>query len=273
MKSQSSSLPKKGGVTWWLLWIVIAMGSFICSAVVWTWLLETFFGNIQGSVLTLLWVGAVFGSWLLTMIPVIRAKERYWNRLTSQDETSVTWWIGWMGLTIASFFVSTGFWTWWFARTGVSLRESGATAHWVFAVFGTWMLALLPLMVSMYRRVDRAYEKARLAREAKEAEPHLRKTVYVEPGRRNLRDPLISKLKQYPPTIKKGRQSGHLVHATLKDGRRFENIFVANRREILGIYGCENLPFDAEDIADLDLVPRESLPRFDESGWLRLDGR
>lgn len=273
MKNQTGSRTKpKGGVTWWFLWMAVAIGSFILSAIFWTWFISNFFGEIRGSPLTILWAGTVFGSWLLTMIPVIRAKERYWNRLSQEDETNVTWWIGWIALTIATFFVSAGFWTWFFARNGASIQAPGAARNWVFAVFGTWMVALVPMIVVMYQKVDRAYEKARLRREA--APPPARpKTVFLDDAKRTLADPLTQKLKRWPATIKKGRHAGHLVTAVLKDGRRFENIFVANRREVLGIYGYDTLPFEVREIADLEPVGLEQAPAFTEEGWLRLDGR
>ena len=267
---RTPSTQRKGGFFWWLLWIVIAIGSFVLSAVFWTWFLTTLFGEIQGTPRTVLWASAVFGSWLVTMIPIIRAKERYWNRLSQEDETSVTWWIGWIALTIATFFVSVGFWTWFFARGGSNIQAPGAAARWVFAVFGTWMIALLPLIVIMYQKVDRAYEKAR---EKRENPPARAKTVYIERSERLLGDPLIQKIKQLPPTLKKGRQSGHLVTAVLRDGRKFENVFIADHSEVLGIYGHQTLPFEIKEIIDLEPVPVENLPVFSEENWLRLDGR
>ncbi len=273
MGIQNTSSRKKGGFFWWLLWIVIAIGSFILSAVFWTWLLTTLTGEIKGTPLTILWAATVFGSWLLTMIPIIRAKERYWNRLSEEDETGVTWWIGWIALTIAAFFASVGFWTWFFAKGGTSIHAPGGAAKWVFAVFGTWVIALLPLIVVMYQKVDRAYERARERREnaaAGEAPPKP-KTLYIERSQRLLDKGLVQKLKKLPPTLKKAGQSGHLINAILKDGRKFENVFITGHSEVLGIYGHRNLPFEVSEIADLE--PVENLPVFSEENWLRLDGR
>lgn len=264
---------KKGGFYWWLLWIAVAIGSFVFSAIVWTWLIGNFVGEIKGTPLTILWTSAVFGSWLVTMIPIIRAKERYWNRLSREDETSVTWWIGWIALTIATFFVSVGFWTWFFSKSGGDIRAPGAAPRWVFAVFGTWMVALLPLFVVMYQKVDRAYENARLRREANEGQTPRPKSIFIDPAKRILEEPLAQKLRRMPATLKQGRQSGHLVTAVLRDGRRFENVFIANGRELLGIYGRNNLPFEAKEIADLEPTPLETAPAFVEENWLRLDGR
>jgi len=269
---------KKGGFAWWLLWIAIAVGSFIFSAMVWTWLIGTFFGEIKSTPLTILWTSAVFGSWLLTMIPIIRAKERYWNRMSQEDETNITWWIGWMALTITAFFASVGFWTWFYAREGVSLQTSGNTAKWVFSVFGTWMLALLPLIVIMYQKVDRAYEKARIRRESREEEAELTKprarTVFINSTQRTLEKTLSRRLREIPATLKRGKQVGHLVTAVLKDGRRVEHVFISNRSEVLGVYGQEKLTFTSEEISDFEPANLGALPGdFSEQTWLRLDGR
>jgi hypothetical protein len=191
--------------------------------------------------------------------------------LSQEDETNVTWWVGWMALTIAAFFVSVGFWSWFFAKQGGNIQDPGAAARWVFAVFGTWMLALLPLFIVMYQKVDRAYERARARREENQLPGP--KAIYIDPAKRMLQDSLAQKLKQWPATIKKGRQAGHLVTAVLKDGRRFENIFVANAREVLGIYGQTDLPFEVSEIADFEAVNLEKIPSFSEENWLRLDGR
>ncbi len=277
MNSQVSSLDqKKGGVAWWLLWIVIAIASFIFSAIVWTWVITNFFGEIKGTPLTILWASAVFGSWLITMIPIIRAKERYWNRLSTEDEAGVTWWIGWIALTIATFFAAAGFWTWFFAKEGGRIRDPGAAGRWIFAVFGTWMVALLPLMVVMYQKVERAYEKARIRREEreeKEAERPKARTVFIDPAKRALPDPLVQKLKKIPATLKRGGRTGHLVTAVLRDGRRFENVFISNLTEVLGIYGEDHLPFDAKEVVDLEPAALEKISDFSEKNWLRLDGR
>ena len=275
MKNQTTFPPPKpkGGFFWWLLWIVIAIGSFILSAVFWTWFLGNFFGEIEGTPQTILWAGAVFGSWLVTMIPIIRAKERYWNRMSRQDETHVTWWIGWIALTIATFFVSAGFWTWFLARGGKTIHETANARFWIFSVFGTWMIALVPLIVVMYQKVDRAYENARRQREQTEGKRPRPKTVWIDPAKRILEEPLKQKLKHLPVTLKSGGQRGHLVTAILKDGRRFSNVFVSNGQEVLGIYGCETLPFEVKEITDLELDNLEKTPAFTEEGWLRLDGR
>ena len=135
------------------------------------------------------------------------------------------------------------------------------------------MIALVPLIVVMYQKVDRAYENARRQREQTEGKRPRPKTVWIDPAKRILEEPLKQKLKHLPVTLKSGGQRGHLVTAILKDGRRFSNVFVSNGQEVLGIYGCETLPFEVKEITDLELDNLEKTPAFTEEGWLRLDGR
>ena len=59
----------------------------------------------------------------------------------------------------------------------------------------------------------------------------------------------------------------------LKGGRRVENVFILDRREVLGVYGVSRLDFNIADIEDVIAVPRSaSLPEFEAAHWLRLDG-
>ena len=275
MKYQPINLGnKKGGFFWWLLWIIIAITSFIFSATVWTWGLTRFFGKIEGTLYTIIWASAVFGTWLLTMIPIVRSKERYWNRLSEQDENNVTWWIGWMALTIATFFIAAGFWTWFFARGGGSIKDPGATGRWVFAVFGTWLIALVPLIITMYKKVDRAYEKAQKKKEMQAAGKQSNaRSIQVTYEKRALNPTLTEKLKDVPATLKRGALSGHLMAATLKDGRKFDHVYIANGKELLGVYGESELSFAASEIEDLQPVDLDKVPAFTEENWLRLDGK
>src|SRR5687768_2772555 len=78
---------------------------------------------------------------------------------------TVLWWIGWITLTIISFFISCYFWTGFIAKYVGSMDKPGVPIVWVTAVFGTWMVLLVPLIVIMYSKVDKAYEDARLKRE------------------------------------------------------------------------------------------------------------
>ncbi len=189
-----------------------------------------------------------------------------------QKDWTVLWWIGWILLTILSFFVSCWFWTGYLSRHAGTMDKPGMPMLWVGCVFGSWMVLLVPLIVLMYNKVDRAYEDARLSRE-KDGLEKMRsrlgvRAVMLKETDRRLDASLSQMLRRVPETIRQG----HLVTAVLKDGRRFENVFVLSRREILGIYDQTSAPFTARDIAKLEPADLDRLPAFEPSKWLRLDG-
>ncbi len=189
-----------------------------------------------------------------------------------KNSSTVWWWIGWIALTIASFFVSYNFWTGFIAKHVGSMDRPGVPILWVTAVFGSWMVLLVPLIIVMYNKVDRAYEDARIARESvqfqKAKEMFGFKSIFIDESQRKLKDELSAKLKRYPETIKRG----HLVTAILKDGESVPNVFVLDKKEILGIYGVNGMDFQVKDVVDIEPVPVEKIPDFKTEGWLRLDG-
>ena len=85
--------------------------------------------------------------------------------MNASKEHPVLWWIGWIALTIVAFFIPCYAWTKFFAMHAGTMDKPGMPALWVTAVFGTWMIFLVPLIIVMYNKVDRAYEDARNARE------------------------------------------------------------------------------------------------------------
>ena len=181
-----------------------------------------------------------------------------------KENQSVGWWIGWILLTIGSFFVAAFLWTPVIAKHVGSVRETRASIVWVVAVFGSWLVALIPLIIFMYRKVDKAYEDARIRREKMASRFQ---STFVEKSRRVLPGEISSKLKLWPETI----PGGHLVNAVLKDGRRIPNVFVSEGREILGIYNAKDLSFEGKDV--LDLEPADlSKAVFSAANWLRVDG-
>ena len=187
------------------------------------------------------------------------------QKSNSRGKQTVVWWVGWITLTIASFFAASAVWTPIIANRFGSVRETKPAVMWVIAVFGTWMVILLPLIIVMYQKVDKAYEDARIRRE-KNA---LRfRSIFVEKSKRLVPLPLRAKLRESPETIK----GGHLVTLLLKDGRRITNVFVASSEEILGIYDYTEMPFEAGDIADVEPAGENRLPSFSIPNWLRLDG-
>ncbi len=192
------------------------------------------------------------------------------------SNSTVAWWIGWILLTIGSFFIACYFWTWFIAEHVGNIKTGGVSVLWVTAVFGTWMIFLLPLIILMYNKVDKAYEDARIRREGlalkKAQEEKLGKnpgfrTQFVESSKRLLEDRLRKKIGKFPQAIR----GGQLVTAVLRDGRRVKNVFVADKKEILGVYGLEKFSFVADDIVDLEPTDLDKLPPFEPQHWLRLD--
>ena len=178
---------------------------------------------------------------------------------------TVLWWVLWITLTIASFFAASAVWTPVIARRFGSVRETRNSVIWIAAVFGTWMVFLVPLIVWMYRRVDKTYEDARIRREKA---AHRFRSVRVDPAKRGLPAPLAAKLADWPEAI----EGGHLVNVLLKDGRKIPNVYIFEKREILGIYDCTEMTFEAADILDLEPEDLVRLPQFSAANWLRLDG-
>ena len=192
--------------------------------------------------------------------------------MKKDNPSTVWWWLAWIGLTIGSFFVSCWFWTLFIARHVGTMQQPGAPILWVAAVFGSWMVLLVPLIVVMYRKVDKAYEDARIQREKtafQKAQGAFRiKSIFIENSKRALNKNLGQKLKSMPETIRRG----HLVTAVLRDGRQIENVFILNKKEVLGVYGLEALTFEISDIVDILPCDLDRLPNFKSENWLRLDG-
>jgi len=178
---------------------------------------------------------------------------------------TIFWWIGWIVLTILSFFAAAAIWTPLISRHFGSIRETKAAVLWVTAVFGTWMIILVPLIIVMYQKVDKTYEDARLRRER--AQNRFR-SISIEKSKRLLSPELSKKLEGLEETL----DGGHLVTASLKDGRKIDHVFIVNRREILGVYDASELTFEGKDIVTIEAASLNPAPRFLISNWLRLDG-
>jgi hypothetical protein len=177
-------------------------------------------------------------------------------------------WVVWIGLSIGSFFAAAALWTPIIAKYVGPVRESRAAVAWIGAVFGTWIVFLVPLIITMYSKVDKVYEDARLRRE--QAARRFR-SISIERSRRVLPSPVAQKISAWPETI----PGGHLVHLTLADGSRIPHVFVAQGsegKEILGIYGAKGFSFQAAEVRDAENTENETLPAFLAADWLRLDG-
>ena len=176
----------------------------------------------------------------------------------------ILWWVLWITATIVSFFIAVWFWTPVIASRFGSIHQSRTAVIWVAAVFGTWLLFLVPLIIMMYAKVDKVYEDARIAREKREQQF---RSLAVERARRALPASVAEKIRRWPETI----DGGHLVNLQLKQNRTIANAFVSNG-EILGLYDVPEMTFDAADVCDAEEVDWKSVPKFTPRAWLRLDG-
>jgi len=191
---------------------------------------------------------------------------------SKKSDQTVLWWLVWIALTILTFFVAYYFWTWFISAHVGDMHQKGVPMLWVALVFGTWMIFLIPLIILMYNKVDRAYEDARITREnvvggVRRAASGV-KFISIPESERLLNAAVAQKIKKIPWTIKRG----HLVTVTLKNGQRIDNVFVLDRQEVMGVYGYEEAPFRVEDIVDLTGIPEDYVPNFQTSRWLRFDG-
>lgn len=183
----------------------------------------------------------------------------------SKGVQTILWWIGWITLTIVSFFAAAAFWTPVIAHQLGSVRDSRNAILWIIAVFGTWMIFLVPLIIFMYQKVDKAYEDVRIRREQN---ANRFRSILVPEEKRLIPAVLSEKLATYPATV----NGGHLVNITLQNGIVISNVFISECREVLGIYDAREMTFDGNEIKDLELVNMQSPPLFLTTSWLRLDG-
>lgn len=197
-------------------------------------------------------------------MPKLFQKQNVKSEKKSGTQT-ILWWVVWIVLTIGSFFAAAAFWTPVIAKRFGTIHETRTAVIWISAVFGSWMIILLPLIIVMYQKVDKAYEDARIRRET--AAQRFR-SILVEKSKRVLSPELREKLKSWPETI----EGGHLLTVILKNGRRIPHVFVTACEEVLGIYDYSELPFEGPDIADIEPTDMSRLPAFFTANWLRLDG-
>lgn len=183
----------------------------------------------------------------------------------SNATQTILWWIIWITLTIASFFAAAAVWTPLIAQHLGPVRETRNAVIWVTAVFGTWMVFLVPMIIFMYSKVDKAYEDARIRREQN---ANRFRSILVPEEKRRIPAEMAQKLTALPPTI----DGGHLVNITLANGQMIPNVFIYECREVLGIYDARELTFEGKDIRDLEPVDMTAPPAFLASSWLRLDG-
>ena len=253
------------GFRFWLTWILWFAGSLTLAALVWTVALTGIFHRIEGPELTMVWAVAVFGSWFLLVVPFMRKKEQIWKRLNQDEERAADAWLAAMALFIGLLIVSSLGWSFVYRRSLGTFSTRGLNSDWAKAVFGTWIFLLLPFLVWMYRKADQIF-KAAVIRQ-KVTGPVFR-TLFVEKSKRLLPEKIAKTIQAVPPMLPKG----HVVTLRLKDGTQVPHVFVLNSCEILGVYDRQEWGFEARDVVAVE-VAGETLPAYEESKWLRLDGR
>ncbi len=248
------------GFWFWFRWIVWFAGSFVLSSVFWTALLSRLFGEIKGPELEITWSSAVFGSWFLLVIPFMRKKEQIWKRLNEDQERSVDAWFQGMCFLIAAEVASSLFWS---LRMREAIVLDGFNREWLKRVGGTWLVALIPVFIFMYRKADLIFLRAG---QRQNYDPgYQRAAVPLE--KRELSSEVSRQLKKIPETL----PHGHVVNMILKDGRKVPNVFIKYGREIAGIYDRQELGFESADIASVEPMNIREWPAAEESKWLRID--
>lgn len=253
------------GFRFWLGWIIKFAGTLTAFAVFWTVALTMLLGPIRSKEMVLTWSCAVFGCWFITVIPFMRKKERIWKRLNQDQEKSADAWLAGMNMIIGFLLVSLIVWSW-ILRDKVLTLRPGFEWVWIKAVFGSWLLAVMPVLVWMYRKADAIFKDAQ---KRQTAEGPKFQSKFIERSKRLLPQFLIEKLKSVEETLPRG----HVVDLILKDGRRIPHVFILDGREILGVYNLSAMDFNAEDAADVETIREINEFAYEESKWLRLDSR
>ncbi len=74
MPHTPSAKPAKSGsrtVFWWVLWIVLTIGSFFVASAFWTPIIAKHVGSVRETRASVLWVVSVFGTWLIFLMPLM----------------------------------------------------------------------------------------------------------------------------------------------------------------------------------------------------------
>lgn len=250
------------GFRFWLFWILGFAGSFLVSAAFWTWAASAWLGDLSQPEILLTWALSVFGCWFLILTPFMRKKEQIWKRINVDQGKAIDAWLLGMGIFIAVLIAAAFFWSW---KLRLKILETpGLDGLWLRNVIASWLVLTLPFLIFLYKKADQIF-KAAHARQTRLG-PQFQ-TRFLSRSERLLPSALIEKLKQIPETL----EEGHVIHLRLADGRTIPHVFIFRGHEILGIYDAAEMDFKTEEIADLK--PVETFSRYEESRWLRLDGR
>lgn len=254
------------GFRFWLLWILWFAAAFLIAVAIWTFALQSVFGSFRGPELTITWCVAVFGSWFLLLVPFMRKKEQIWKRLNQDQEKTLNVWLPAMTLFLLLLIASAFLWSFIFRSEISNPLKNQMHPAWAKAVFSTWLILLLPFLIWMYKKADVLYQAA-IARQTQRGPVF--KTVFIERSQRLLSDAVSKKLKQIAPTLNRG----HVVDVILKNGKKIPHVFILNHAEILGVYDQTHFEFIADDVVDIEPVLESRMIPYEESKWLRLDGR
>ena len=250
------------GFRFWLFWILGFAGAFLISAAFWTWAASAWLGDLSQPEILLTWALSVFGCWFLILTPFMRKKERIWKRLNTDQEKATDAWLLGMGIFIALLIATAFFWG---GRLHAQILESpGLNRLWLRNVIVSWLVLTLPFLIFLYKKADQIF-KAAHARQTRLGPAF--QTRFLPRTERLMPPPLVGKLKQIPETM----EEAHVIHLKLTNGRTVPHVFVFRGAEILGIYNASEMDFKAGEIIDFE--PVETFPHYEESRWLRLDGR
>lgn len=263
MLKPGATLQDRYGFRFWLGWILWFAGSLVLSAAAWTAGMQMLWGSIRGPELTLTWALAVFGSWFLLVIPFMRKKEQIWKRLNDDQEKALDAWLKAMGLFIGLLILSALFWSYYHRVLLTAPDHRAVSGLWLKQVAATWMVLFLPFLVWMYKKADNLFQVASARQTIKASF----QSTMVERSKRLLSEEIQKKIKNVPPTLPRG----HVLTLQLRNGERVPHVFVIDGREILGLYDRETIHFEAGDVEDIAV--EKDIPVFEESKWLRLDGR
>ncbi len=256
------ALRDRYGFLFWLRWIVSFAGSFVVSAIAWTLLLGKLFGPIEGEELMLTWTVSVFGTWFILVIPFMRKKEQIWKRLNDDQEKAVDAWLAGFGSFIGAFVASEFIWAL-VLKSRIAPNTPGLDPLWMKAVFSTWLVILIPLLIWMYRSADTIFKTAN-ARQTREP---VFQMLWVAPEKRLLSAALAAKLSKVEQTL----PGGHVVRGRLRNGEVLEHLFVLNGKEIVGAYDLQRTDFDASQFEDIEVIDSRQIPPYDESRWIRFN--
>lgn len=68
---QTKAVKKDRTVLWWIIWITATIASFFIAHAIWTPWIAEHFGSIRSTKTAIIWLVAVFGTWMIILFPLI----------------------------------------------------------------------------------------------------------------------------------------------------------------------------------------------------------